>query len=152
MAVRNSSTRALASYRRRWTSSRALLSPCGTRSSGRSSRSASSEESGSAATARTTWLATTSPRLAFSASPCFIAAADICAASATSFANERTAGRFAETILRDEALSGITVESSLTVVKEALGRFSSSKLAFRKEPIHLTVHENLVAAMGRSES
>ena len=52
----------------------------------------------------------------------------------------------------DEALSGITVESSLMVVKEALGRFSSSKIAFRKEPIDLTVHENLVAAMGRSSS
>ena len=52
----------------------------------------------------------------------------------------------------DEPLSGITVERSLEVVQEALGRFPSSKLAFRKNPIDLKVHENLVAAMGRSGS
>ena len=52
----------------------------------------------------------------------------------------------------DEPLSGITVERSLEVVREALDRFPSSKLAFRKDPIDLKVHEHLVAAMGRSES
>ncbi len=52
----------------------------------------------------------------------------------------------------DEALSRITVECALKVVQEALDRFPSSKLAFRREPLDLKVHENLVAAMGRSES
>ena len=52
----------------------------------------------------------------------------------------------------DEPLSGITVERSLEVVQGALRRFPSSELAFRKDPIDLKVHENLVAAMGRSES
>ena len=52
----------------------------------------------------------------------------------------------------DESLSGITVERSLEVVQEALGRFPSSRLAFRKDPIDLKVHESLVAAMGRSDS
>ena len=52
----------------------------------------------------------------------------------------------------DELLSGITVERSLEVVQEALSRFPSSKLGFRKDPIDLQVHENLVAAMGRGES
>ncbi|MDE2753105.1 MAG: hypothetical protein OXI83_11055, partial [Gemmatimonadota bacterium] len=52
----------------------------------------------------------------------------------------------------DEPLSGITVERSLEVVQEALGRFPSSKLAFRKDPIDLKVHKALVAAMGRSDS
>lgn len=52
----------------------------------------------------------------------------------------------------DEPLSGITVERSLEIVQEALGRFPSAKLAFRKDPIDLKVHENLVAAMGRSVS
>ena len=52
----------------------------------------------------------------------------------------------------DEGLSGVTVECALKIVKEALARFPSSGLPFRTEPIHLNVHENLVAAMGRSES
>jgi len=52
----------------------------------------------------------------------------------------------------DEPLSGITVERSLEVVQEALGRFPSRKLAFRTDPIDLRVHSSLVAAMGRSDS
>ena len=52
----------------------------------------------------------------------------------------------------DEALSGVTVERALEVVKEALDRFSSAELSYRSEPIDLEVHENLVAAMGRSDS
>lgn len=52
----------------------------------------------------------------------------------------------------DEPLTGITVERTLEVVKEALDRLPSSGLAYRKEPINLIVHETLVAAMGRSES
>ena len=52
----------------------------------------------------------------------------------------------------DEELSGVTVKCALKVVKEALARFPSSGLQFRTEPIHLKIHENLVAAMGRSES
>ena len=52
----------------------------------------------------------------------------------------------------DEELSGVTVKCALKVVKEALARFPSSGLQFRTEPIHLNIHENLVAAMGRSES
>ena len=52
----------------------------------------------------------------------------------------------------DEELSGVAVECALKTVKEALARFPSSGLSFRTEPIHLHIHENLVAAMGRSES
>lgn len=52
----------------------------------------------------------------------------------------------------DEALSGLTVERGLEVVKEALDRFPSAELSYRSEPIDLKIHENLVAAMGRSES
>ena len=52
----------------------------------------------------------------------------------------------------DEGLSGVTVERALKIVQEALARFPSSGLRFRTEPIHLSIHENLVAAMGRSES
>lgn len=52
----------------------------------------------------------------------------------------------------DEPLSGITVERSLKVVQDALSRFPSSKLGFRKDPIDLEVHENLVAAMDRGDS
>ena len=52
----------------------------------------------------------------------------------------------------DEELSGVTVECALKIVEEALARFPSSGLRFRTEPIHLHIHENLVAAMGRSES
>ena len=52
----------------------------------------------------------------------------------------------------DEELSGVTVECALKIVEEALARFPSSGLHFRTEPIHLNIHENLVAAMGRSES
>ena len=52
----------------------------------------------------------------------------------------------------DQAISGITVESALKVVNEALARFPSSGLAFRTEPIDLKVHDSLVAAMGRSDS
>ena len=52
----------------------------------------------------------------------------------------------------DEVLSGITVERTLEVVEAALGRFPSAELSYRREPIDLKVHENLVAAMGRSES
>ncbi len=51
----------------------------------------------------------------------------------------------------DESLSGITVESALLAVTQALERLRASGLKFRTEPIHLEVHENLVAAMGRSE-
>ena len=49
----------------------------------------------------------------------------------------------------DEALSGITVESALEVVQIALERFPSCELRFRKNPVNLKIHENLVAAMGR---
>ena len=52
----------------------------------------------------------------------------------------------------DEGLAGITVERALEVVEVALGRFPAAELSYRTEPIDLTVHENLVAAMGRSES
>ena len=52
----------------------------------------------------------------------------------------------------DEALSGVTVEGALKAVSDALARFPSSGLQFRTEPIHLKVHDNLIAAMGRSES
>ncbi len=52
----------------------------------------------------------------------------------------------------DEALSGVTVERALAVVKAALDRFPTAGLAFRKEPIDLKIHENLVAAMGRNET
>lgn len=52
----------------------------------------------------------------------------------------------------DEAVSGITVERSLEVVKEALDLLRSARLGFREEPIDLTVHEALVAAMGRSDT
>lgn len=52
----------------------------------------------------------------------------------------------------DEALSGITVERSLEVVKESLDLLRSAKLGFREEPIDLKIHEALVAAMGRSET
>ena len=64
---------------------------------------------------------------------------------------ERTDGwRIRRDDAPDEAISGITVESALQVVNEARARFPSSGLAFRTEPIVLTVHKNLVAAMGRS--
>lgn len=52
----------------------------------------------------------------------------------------------------DEGLSGVTVESALKIVKEALERFPSSGLSFRTESIELEIHEKLVAAMGRNES
>ena len=52
----------------------------------------------------------------------------------------------------DEALSGITVECALKVVAAARDRFPSSGLSYRTEPIDLTIHENLVAALGRSVS
>lgn len=52
----------------------------------------------------------------------------------------------------DENLSGITVERTLEVAQEVLDRFPSSGLAFRREPINLTVHDAIVAAMGRAES
>ena len=50
----------------------------------------------------------------------------------------------------DETVSGVTVECALQVVQKALARFPSSGLKFRTEPIHLEIHQNLVAAMGRS--
>lgn len=66
---------------------------------------------------------------------------------------ERTEGwRIRRDDAPDEAISGITVESALKAVNEARARFQASGLAFRTEPIDLTVHENLVAAMGRSDS
>lgn len=52
----------------------------------------------------------------------------------------------------DEGLSGVTVERALEIVEEALSRVRLAGLRFRTEPIHLNVHENLVAAMGRSGS
>ena len=58
-------------------------------------------------------------------------------------------------IRRDSAptieLYEVTVERALKVVNEALARFPSSGLQFRTEPIYLSIHENLIAAMGRSE-
>lgn len=66
---------------------------------------------------------------------------------------ERTEGwRIRRDNAPDEALSGITVERALEVVEAALSRFPSAELSYRTEPIDLTVHENLVAAMGRSET
>ena len=52
----------------------------------------------------------------------------------------------------DETLSGITVEFALTVVKKALAGFPDAGLAFRREPVNLKIHENLIAAMGRNVS
>ena len=52
---------------------------------------------------------------------------------------------------QDELLLGVTVESTLQAVQDALARFPSSGLRFRTEPIDLRIHESLVAAMGRSE-
>lgn len=52
----------------------------------------------------------------------------------------------------DEELSGITVECALQVVKAARDRFPSCGLSYRAQPIDVTIHENLVAALGRNES
>ena len=49
----------------------------------------------------------------------------------------------------DEVLSGITIERALAVVQDALSRFPSSGLRYRRDPVNLKVHEALVAAMGR---
>ena len=51
----------------------------------------------------------------------------------------------------DEPLSDVTVERALTVTAEALAGLRAAGLAFRTEPVELTVHKDLAAAMGRGD-
>lgn len=50
----------------------------------------------------------------------------------------------------DEPVEGLTVERCLKVVSQARQSVLDAGLALRTEPIDLKIHENLIAAMGRS--